>query len=78
MSAYDMYQRIYELEAQIEELKEELENGTENEEDNFLLFLIAVLVLMNVDLTDLTGIMNNSNVITEGMQLLDVLKNLKV
>ncbi|MCP3028198.1 hypothetical protein [Halobacillus sp. A5] len=80
MSAFETYQRIYELEAQVKELEEQLEEGTSTTEegDNFLLFLVAVLVLMNVDLSDVTDIMTNSNFVTEGMQLFDVLKNLKV
>ncbi|MFG6148085.1 hypothetical protein [Halobacillus sp. B23F22_1] len=81
MSAYATYQRIYELEAQVKELEEKLRNnGPSNdvEGDNFLLFLVAILVLMNVEISDVNEIISNSNFLSDGMELLDILNNLKM
>ncbi|GGF32020.1 hypothetical protein GCM10010954_34000 [Halobacillus andaensis] len=81
MSAYETYQRIYELEAQVKELEEKLKNNTTStdvEGDNFLLFLIVILVLMNVEISDVNEIISNSNFLTDGMELLEILKNLRM
>ncbi|MFC7321994.1 hypothetical protein [Halobacillus campisalis] len=85
MTAYDNHKKIYELEAEVTRLKEQLQQNSNSvggsnyskEEDSntdHLLFLIVFLVLYNLDSNTVFSLLNNNNdLLEEASKLFDTL-----
>ncbi|WP_173915691.1 hypothetical protein [Halobacillus sp. Marseille-Q1614] len=72
MSAYDNYRRIYELEQEVEELKRQLEGKpvSGRDEDDYLLMLILMFIMLDVDFNIVTNLLNNGDLMTEAIEVL--------